>query len=93
MIIRQFQRTQYAKFHQSLKMKAHADPLEACYTVHMTINEVEYAVKIQPEGHNQMAVLQARRMVRGADGPVHELITQGNLLSSLMEILIEQGVS
>lgn len=92
MIIRQLNKKQYEQFHHSLKMESHAEPLEASYTVSMTINGAEYAVKIQPERHHKMVVLQALRIYREAYGPRFELITKGILLSSLLEILLYQGV-
>ena len=62
MIIRQLKETQFEHLHNALIMKAHAEPLDASYTVNMTINGAEYAVKVQPEQHNKMAVLQALRI-------------------------------
>ena len=93
MIIRQLKETQFETLHNALMMKAHAEPLEASYTVKMTINGAEYAVKVQPEPHNKMAVLQALRIFREDCGPNFELVTRGNILSSLLEILIDQGLS
>lgn len=92
MIIRQLKEKQFEHLHNALMMKAHAEPLEASYTVTMTINGAEYAVKVQPERHNKIAVLQALRIFREECGPNFELITRGNVLSSLLEILIYQGV-
>lgn len=93
MIIRQLKEKQFESLHHSLMMKAHAEPLEASYTVNMTINDAEYAVKVQPERHNKIAVLHALRIHREEYGPNFELITKGNVLSSLLEILLYQGVS
>ena len=93
MIIRQLKEKQFEHLHNALMMKAHAEPLDASYTVKMTVNGVEYAVKVQPERRNKMAVLQALRIFREEYGPNFELITRGNILSSLLEILIDQGVS
>ncbi len=93
MIIRQLKEKQFEHLHNTLMMKAHAEPLEASYTVKMTINGAEYAVKVQPERHNKIAVLQALRIFREEYGPNFALITKGKILSSLLEILIYQGVS
>ncbi len=93
MVIRQLKERQFEYLHHSLMMKAHAEPLEASYTVKMTINGAEYAVKVQPERHNKVAVLQALRIYREEYGPNFELITKGTVLSSLLELLIYQGVS
>lgn len=72
---------------------AHRDPLEVSYTVGVTINGAEYAVKLQPERPNKLAILQACRAESGVDGAKFALITEGNLLVSLLEILIYQGVA
>lgn len=93
MIIRRLKEKQFESLHHSLMMKARAEPLEASYTVNMSINGVEYAVKVQPERHNKMAVLQALRINREEHGPDFELITRGSMLSSLLEILIEQSIA
>lgn len=92
MIIRQLKEKQYESLHNFLMMKAYAEPLEASYIINMTINGAEYAVKVQPERHNKMAILQALRIYQGEYGPNFKLITKGSLLSSLLEILICQGV-
>ena len=58
----------------------------------MTVNGAEYAVKVQPERYCKVAVLQARRIYREQNSPGFELITEGNLRSSFLELLIYQGV-
>ncbi len=93
MIIRQLKEKQFEHLHNALMMKAHAEPLEASYTVKMTINGAEYAVKVQPEGHNKMVVLQALRIFREECGPDFELITRGDILSLLLEIMLYQAGS
>ncbi len=93
MVIRQLKEKHYKSLHNALVMKAHADPLEASYTVSVTVNNTEYAVKVQPEQHNKIAILQAVRIYREGCGPKFELITKGNILSSLLEILLYQGVA
>lgn len=92
MIIREIEQWKYEHLCKDLIEKAHAGPLEACYTVNMQINNVSYSVKLQPERHCRMAILQAYRIDREEDGQNFELITRGNLLSALLEILIYQGV-
>ena len=93
MVIRQLKEKQFNHLNKALMMKAHAEPLEASYTVSMTVNGIEYAIKVQPERHNRIAALQALRIFREECGPNFELITRGNILSSLLEILIDQGLS
>ena len=92
MIIRQLKQHQFDYLHQQLIKKAHAEPLEASYTVKMSISGTEYSLRIQPETRCRMAILQAFRIDRDEDGPNFELITRGNILSSLLEILIYQGI-
>lgn len=92
MIIRQLKESQFKSLNNFLIMKAHAEPLEASYTVTMTIDGVEYALRVQPEQHNKMAVLQALRIYRDEYGPNFELITKGNVLASFLEIMIFQGL-
>ena len=93
MIIRQLKESEYEKLHNSLIRRAHTEPLEASYTVNVTINGTEYAIKIQPERHNKIAVLQVLRIYREECGQSFELITRSNVLSSLLEILIYQGIA
>ncbi|CAB1245033.1 conserved protein of unknown function [Ruminococcaceae bacterium BL-6] len=93
MIVRQLRQSQYDDFRESLRRNAQAEPQDAGYTVKMTVNGAEYAVKVQPERHCKVAVLQARRIYREQNSPGFELITEGNLLSSFLELLIYQGVS
>ena len=90
MIIRRLKQSQYEQLNNALMMKAHAGPLDASYTVSMMINGAEYAVRVQPERHNKMAVLQALRIYREEYGPDFELITKGSILSSFLEIMIYQ---
>ena len=92
MIIRQLKQSQFEYLHNQLIKKAHSEPLEASYTVNMSISGVEYALRIQPETRFRMAILQAFRIDRDEEGPNFELITGGNILSSLLEILIFQGL-
>ena len=92
MIIKQLDKRDYNRLHHSLMQTAQAAPLEASYTAKLTVNAVEYALKIQPESDCQMAILQAVRISRTADGPNFELITQNHILTALIDLLIEQGL-
>lgn len=92
MVIKQLGEIRFDRFHDSLMRKAHAEPLDASYTVNMKINRAEYDVRLQPEEENQIAVLQALRVDRNKYGPDFTLITDDCLLSSLLEILIAQGI-
>lgn len=92
MIIRQLKQAQFEALRNALAQKALVQPFDASYTVHMTVGAVEYALKLQPESRCRMAVLQACKIGRGGSAPDFELITKGNILSSLLEILVYQGV-
>ncbi|WP_195983916.1 hypothetical protein [Clostridium sp. D33t1_170424_F3] len=92
MILRQLSESHFEWFHRSLMEEAHAEPLDAGYTVKLKINGVEYDVKLQPEDNRQIAVLQALRIDRNPYGPDFELITEDKLLSSFLEVLLYQGI-
>ena len=92
MIIKEFQQAQYDAFCAFLAREGYAEPLDASYTVSLRVNDVEYEMRLQPERYRRVAVLQARRIVRGGYGPHLELITNGGILTSLMELLADQTV-
>lgn len=81
MIIRQLKESQYENLCGSFLKIAQMEPCSASYLVNMTVNGEEYAVKLQPERHNKMAVLQALRVTRKGNNPDFELITKSSLLS------------
>ena len=92
MIVRQLKPERYEQLRQLLTQCAHPEPLSASYTVNLFINRTEYQLKLQPESHCRLAALQALRICRNGDTPEFELITKGNLLSSLLEIWVDQGL-
>lgn len=92
MIVRQLNETQYQQLTSVIRQTAHPEPMDASYTIPMVVNEVEYAVRVQPERHNKIAVLQATRVDRSASTPQFELITQGQVLSSFFELFLYQQV-
>lgn len=69
MIIRQLKKDQFESLHSSLIRKARSEPLEASYTVTMTINGAEYAVKVQPEPHNKIAICRHCAFTARSTGP------------------------
>lgn len=93
MMTRILSESQYENLQHTLLMKARTEPLEASFTVSLKIDDKEYAVKLQPEQHHKVAVLQALQISRSADGPDFVLITQNNILSSLLEIILYQGIN
>ena len=91
MITRQLKQPQYEALCRSLMRKARAEPFDAGYTTIMQINGEGYDVKVQPERHCRVAALQALRIRRDGENPRFELITEGALLSSFLEVLVYQG--
>ena len=57
MVIRQLDQRAFERLHSALAAQAQAEPLEASYTVNLAINSAEYAVRVQPDEGNRMAVL------------------------------------
>ena len=92
MIIRKLTEEKFNSFTRELIAKSRTEPLDLSYAVEMTVNGVEYTIKLQPERHNRIAVLQAMRILREENGPRYEQITQGTLLTAFMEILLYQGL-
>lgn len=92
MVFRQLTQEKYEYFIQQLIERARQEPLDASFSVTMTINNAEYLLKIQPEKHCKIYILQALKVERDEYGHLHELITDNQFLLSLLEILIRQGV-
>ena len=91
MFIRQLEKTQFEALRAALAATG-TGPLEASYAVAMTIDGTEYALKPQPARSHRIAVLQAIRTRWDAPMPSRELVTKGNILAALLEILIYQRV-
>ncbi len=92
MVIRQLKQEEFEALIDILRSTYRKDPLEASYTVNMFIDSVDYDIKMQPERHRKVAVLQAVKTSYDRDDPCFELITNGTILSSLLEIFIYQEV-
>ncbi|MBC8547403.1 hypothetical protein H8711_10745 [Clostridiaceae bacterium NSJ-31] len=91
MFVRQLKPKQYERFCAMLAQQAHADPMEASRTVGLRVGGVEYAMRVQTGSRRRVLVLQALRIQRGADGPRCALVTRGDLLDSLLEVLLDQA--
>ena len=92
MIIRQLKASQYDRLKQVLAAQAQPRLLDASYTIPLSVNGAEYAVKLLPDRHNQVAVLQALRVVREKEELHVALITEGGLLTAFLELLLYQEV-
>ena len=92
MIVRQLKQERFETFQNQLIRKARQNPLEASYNVTMCVDKKEYILKIQPERDCKIIVLQALEVERDEYGHLHMLITDNKILSSLLELLILQGI-
>ena len=93
MIVRQLKAEKYERFQNELIQKAQQNPLEASFNVTMKVDRKEYVLRIQPETKHKMVALQALVVDRDEYGHLHTLITDNKILSSLLELLIWQGVA
>lgn len=93
MIVRQLKAEKYERFQNQLIQKAQQNPLEASFNVTMKVDRKEYVLRIQPETKHKMVALQALVVDRDEYGHLHTLITDNKILSSLLELLLWQGVA
>ena len=94
MIIRQLKAEKYERLQNQIIQKAQQNPLEASFNVTMKVDRKDYVLKIQPETNHKMVGLQALEAERDDEcGHLHMLITDNKILSSLLELLIWQGVA
>ena len=94
MIVRQLKAEKYERFQSQLIKRAQQNPLEASFNVTMKVDRKEYVLRIQPESKHKMVALQAFEVDRDDEcGHFHMLITDNKILSSLLELLIWQGVA
>ena len=92
MIIRDLKKDRYDYLCGRLNQNAALEPLCASYTVTMQVGKYDYAMKIQPERHCRMAILQALQIDRRDNSPNFGLITDGKLLSAFLDLLLWQGI-
>ena len=94
MVIRQLKAQQYELLFEQLVQKAGQRPMEASFDVGIKVDNREYILKVQPESKYRMAALQALEVERDPEcGHLHALITENVMLSSLLELLIWQGIA
>ena len=94
MIVRKLKAEKFARFQNQLIKKARQNPMDASFDVTIKVDSKEYVLKIQPENENRLVALQALEVERdGECGHLHMLITDNRILSSLLELLIRQGVA
>lgn len=93
MIVRQLKADKYKYFQDQLIERAQQNPFEASFNVTVKVDTKEYILKIQPDNKNKIVALQALVVERDEYGHLHTLITDNKILSSLLELLIWQGVA
>lgn len=93
MVVRQLKAEKYEYFQNQLIKRSQQNPLEASFNVTMKVDKKEYVLRIQPENKHKMVALQALVVDRDEYGHLHTLITDNKILSSLLELLIWQGVA
>lgn len=95
MIIRQIQKEQWERVYRQITEYGRTTPLSLQYDIDVNCNGMDYVLKVQPEPNRRIAVLQAMDVSLNEDGNgVKEfgLITENCMLSSLLEIILYQGV-
>lgn len=93
MIVRQLKADRYEYLQNQLVTRAQQNPFEASFNVTVKVDKKEYILKIQPDNRHKMVALQALVVDREEQGHLHTLITDNKILSSLLELLIWQGVA
>lgn len=93
MIFRQLCPNQFDAFTEILAKTGQSQPLDASYTVCITVDGDEYRLKVQPCQRNKVAVLQAVRIQTTEQGPTFRLITENLPLSALFELFLFQTLS
>lgn len=93
MIVRQLKAENFEHFQNQLIKKAQQNPLDASFSVTLKVDRKEYILRVQPENKHRLVALQALEVDRSEYGHLHMLITDNKILSSLLELLIWQGVA
>ena len=94
MIVRQLKAEKFEYLQEQLVQRAQQNPLEASFNVNMTVDGKEYVLKVQPESKCKLVALQALEVERDSEcGHLHVLITENRILSSLLELLVWQGIA
>lgn len=88
MMVRKLTEEDYLFMMQWLDETEPKDPMEAFYTVGMTVDESDYFLKILPDRYNRIAVLQAVRILPEQ----MQLITDNLVLNSLLELWLFQYI-
>ena len=90
MIIRQLKKEQYDAIRNTLHTRAYTDECSASYTIALNADQTHYILRLQLERHHKIAILQAIKEFYIDEKPNHKLITENVLLSSLLDLFIDQ---
>lgn len=90
MVIRGIRKNLYEPLCKALLERAQLEPLSASFTVTMRIDGEELVLRLQPDSHHRLVILQALLIERQGGAPRVTLITDGPSLSAYLGILLEQ---
>ena len=95
MTSRQFKTEKFEEFKTELQEYARSKPYCPIYETDVRLNDEKYTLFIQPDRNNRMYISYALWV--GADketgAAAYEMITKGAILSSLMEMIVYQGLA
>lgn len=95
MTSRQFKTEKFEEFKTELQEYARSKPYCPIYETDVRLNGEKYTLFIQPDRNNRIYILYALWV--GADketgSVIYEIITKDAILSSLMEIIVYQGLA
>lgn len=93
MVIRQLEAKRFTYFQNQLIQQAQQNPLDASFNVTIIVNAREYILKVQLDTKCRVAALQAWEVERENNlGQAHTLITNNQILASLLNLLLLQGI-
>ncbi len=90
MVIRQLKKEQYEALCSTLYIRAYTDECSASYTLPYSIDHTHYILRLQPERHYKIAILQAIKEIYVEEEPHFHLITSNVVLSALLDLLVDQ---
>ncbi len=90
MVVRSVKRDKFENLKAYILEKAYNSPASIQYEIGLAVNDSYYILKLQPEKHCRLAILQAV-LVNSYNGERRmELITNNNILGAFLEIAIFQ---
>ena len=93
MLIRHMKPDDFDTLCHSLLDHAWVQPLDPTFTVTLFLGDGEYALKLQPDEGNCVAILQALRVYREEDGPNFDLVLDSDTLGQLWDRFLSTTLS